>query len=136
MKFTKLFFIIQRTQSRTTEVRAQDEPPNRMFQPLIKKSSSFASLQTPNSDHQINRSSALQFIDILTLLQNNIQVNDLPIHCVRTTCTPKERVRNENEVQNAMTGSDGALTNTSLNPVIDTRSQSIAQSVDGFFHRS
>jgi hypothetical protein len=121
MKFTKLF-IIQRTQSRTAEVRAQDEPPNRMFQPLIKKSFGFASLQTPNSDHQINGSPAFQFIDILTLLQNNVQVNDLPLHCVRTTCTPKERVRNENEVQNPMTGSDGALTNTSLNPVIDTRS--------------
>jgi hypothetical protein len=106
-----------------------------MFQPLIKKPSGFASLQTPNSDHQINGSS-VQFTDILTLLKNNIQVNDLPLHCVRTTCTPKERIRNENEVQNAMNGSNGALTNTFLNPVIDTRSQSIAQSVDGFFHRS
>jgi hypothetical protein len=55
-----------------------------------------------------------------------------------------ESFRNGNQVQNevmeVMTGSDGALTNTSSsgpsNQVIDTRSQGSAQIVEGFFRRN
>ncbi len=113
--------------------QAEDAPTNRIFRPLFDRFPASPSMQTPTND-----SSDFRFVDLLSLLKskNNIKVDDQLFFRIHTTCTPMESFRNRNEVQNAMTGSDGALTNTSSsgpsNQVIDTRSQGSAQIIEGF----
>ncbi len=121
--------------------QAEDAPPNRIFRPLFDRFPASPSVQTPTND-----SSDFRFMDLLSFLKskNNIKVDDQLFFRIRTTCSPMESFRNGNQVQNevmeVMTGSDGALTNTSSsgpsNQVIDTRSQGSAQIVEGFFRRN
>jgi hypothetical protein len=117
--------------------KAEGMPSNRMFRPLFEIYSDSPSVQTPTND-----SSDIRFLDLLPLLKskNNIQVNDQMFSRIRTTCTPVNNDWDGNEVQNAMTGKDGALpiasSDGTSNQAIDTRNQSGAQSVKGFFQKA